>query len=168
MTSMFVRRAGELDVPVLTQIRNDGHAMKVAHGDYAWGKEEDGLSERWARSNVSQREVYVAELDGTPVGTFRLDLDDDRHWGHQEPIAGYVHGLCVRKGFEGRGLGRFMLDWCAIKISGLKRRYVRLDCPAHNLRLCAYYESLGFIRVGMYPEPEPDGYVWSLYEKSAN
>lgn len=168
MTSMFVRRAGELDVPALTQIRNDAHAMKVAHGDYAWGKEGDGFSERWVRNNVAEKEVYVVELEGTPVGTFSLDLDEDDHWGPQEPIAGYVHGLSVRKGFNGRGLGSFMLDWCANKVSGVNRRFVRLDCAVHNARLCVYYESLGFIRVGLYREPEPEGYVWSLYEKPAH
>ena len=46
MTGVLVRRAGELDVPALTHIRNDAHAMKVAHADYAWGKEGDGFSER--------------------------------------------------------------------------------------------------------------------------
>ena len=168
MTSMFVRRAGELDVPVLTQIRNDAHATKVARGDFAWGKEGDGFSERWVRNNVSEKEVYVVELEGTPVATFSLDLNEDNHWEPQEPIAGYVHGLSVRKGFNGRGLGSFMLDWCANKVSGLNRRFVRLDCAVHNARLCDYYESLGFIRVGLYPEPEPDGYVWSLYEKPAS
>lgn len=165
MTKRIIRRAGESDVPALTQIRNDAHAMKVAHGDYVWGKEGDGFSEKWVRNNVSQRDVYVVELDGTSVGTFLLDLDDEKHWGPQEPIAGYVHGLCVRNSFNGRGLGSFMLDWCAIKLSGLNRRFVRLDCPVHNAKLCAYYESLGFIRAGLYPEPEPGGYVWSLYEK---
>ena len=168
MTSMFVRRAGELDVPVLTQIRNDAHATKVARGDFAWGKEGDGFSERWVRNNVSEKEVYVVELEGTPVATFSLDLNEDNHWEPQEPIAGYVHGLSVRKGFNERGLGSFMLDWCANKVSGLNRRFVRLDCAVHNARLCDYYESLGFIRVGLYPEPEPDGYVWSLYEKPAS
>lgn len=168
MTKRIIRRAGESDVPALTQIRNDAHAMKVAHGDYVWGKEGDGFSEKWVRNNVSQRDVYVVELDGTSVGTFLLDLDDEKHWGPQEPIAGYVHGLCVRNGFNGRGLGSFMLDWCAIKVSGLNRRFVRLDCPVHNAKLCAYYESLGFIRAGLYPEPEPGGYVWSLYEKLAH
>src|SRR5580658_5371566 len=168
MTSKSIRRATAAAIPALTQIRNDAHAKKVAHGDYAWGKEGDGFSETWVRNNVSQREVYVVELDGTLVGTFVLDLDDERHWGPQEPIAGYVHGLCVRQGFNGRGLGNFMLDWCANKVSGINRRFVRLDCAVHNAKLCAYYESLGFIRVGLYPEPEPDGYVWSLYEKSAN
>ncbi|GAB2914131.1 hypothetical protein GCM10027093_60770 [Paraburkholderia jirisanensis] len=139
--------------------------MKVAHGDYAWGKEGDGFSEAWVRNNVTCREVYIAELGGTSVGTFLLDLDDERHWGPQEPIAGYVHGLCVRKGFNGSGLGGFMLEWCAAKVRSLNRRSVRLDCPAHNLKLCTYYESLGFIRLGLYAEPEPNGYVWSLYEE---
>ncbi|MFM0287379.1 GNAT family N-acetyltransferase [Paraburkholderia megapolitana] len=166
MTQRIIRRAGEGDVPALTQIRNDAHAKKVACRDYAWGKEGDGFSERWVRNNVSQKEVYVVELDGIPVGTFSLDLEDERHWGPQQPIAGYVHGLCVRSGFNGRGIGSFMLDWCANTVSSLSRHLVRLDCAVHNAKLCAYYESLGFIRVGLYPESEPGGYVWSLYEKS--
>ncbi|MDR7008988.1 bifunctional GNAT family N-acetyltransferase/NUDIX hydrolase [Paraburkholderia strydomiana] len=138
------------------------------YGDYAWGKDGHGFSENWVRNNVSQEEVYVVELEGTPVATFSLVLDEDKHWGPQEPIAGYVHGLSVRKDFNGRGLGSFMLDWCGDKISALNRRFIRLDCAGHNAKLCAYYESLGFIRVGQYAEPEAGGYVWSLYEKSAN
>jgi ribosomal protein S18 acetylase RimI-like enzyme len=164
MTKRIILRAGEEDVPALTQIRNDGHAKKVAHCDYAWGREGDGFSEGWVLRNVSQQEVYVVEQDGTAVGTFSLDFGDDSHWGPQEPIAGYVHGLCVRKGFGGSGLGSFMLDWCANKVSGMNRRFVRLDCDVQNAKLCAYYESLGFIRVGL----KTDGCVWSLYEKLAH
>jgi hypothetical protein len=74
MTSKSIRRATAEDVPVLTQIRNDAHAKKVAHGDYAWGREGDGFSERWVRNHVSQNEVHIVELEGTPVGTFSLDL----------------------------------------------------------------------------------------------
>ncbi|WP_322028466.1 GNAT family N-acetyltransferase [Paraburkholderia sp. J76] len=168
MTSKNVRRATADDVPIITQIRNDAHAKKVAYRDYAWGTEGNGFSENWIRSNVAQKEVYVVELEGNPVGTFSLVLDDDTRWGPQEPIAGYVHGLSVRKGFNGRGYGRFMLDWCADKVRGLNRRFVRLDCAVHNTQLCAYYESLGFIRVGLYTEPEPGGHVWSLYERLAS
>lgn len=109
--------------------------------------------------------MYVVELEGTAVGTFSLALDHDTHWGTQEPIAGYVHGLSVRKGFNARGLGSVMLDWCDSQIRGLNRRLVRLDCAVHNVKLCAYYESLGFIRAGLWQEPGPGGYVWSLYER---
>jgi hypothetical protein len=55
MTKRIIRMAGEGDVPALTQIRNDAHAKKVAHCDYAWGKEGDGFSERWVLNNVSQK-----------------------------------------------------------------------------------------------------------------
>jgi len=166
MTFKTIRRATAEDVPVVAQIRNDAHATKVAHRDYAWGKEGDGFSESWVRNNVAVKTVYIVELDGNPVGTFVLDLDDEKHWGPQEPVAGYVHGFCVRKGFNGRGLGSFMLDWCDRRLAALNRRFIRLDCAAHNVKLCAYYESLGFIRVGQYAEPEAGGYIWSLYEKS--
>jgi ribosomal protein S18 acetylase RimI-like enzyme len=163
MTSKGIRRATADDVPALTQIRNDAHTKKLTYGDHVWGKEGDGFSEAWVRNNVSQKDVYVVELGGTSAGTFSLAFDEDKHWGPQEPIAGYVHGLCVRQGFNGQGLGRFMLDWCARKVSSLNRRFVRLDCAVENVTLCAYYESLGFVRVGL----KSDGIVWSLYEKPA-
>jgi 8-oxo-dGTP pyrophosphatase MutT (NUDIX family) len=168
MASKNIRRATANDVPILTQIRNDAHAKKVAYCDYAWGKDGDGFSENWVRHNVSQTEVYVVEVEGTPVATFSLVLDEDKHWGPQEPVAGYVHGLSVRKDFNGRGLGSFILDWCGDKISALDRSVIRLDCAVHNVKLCAYYESLGFIRVGQYAETEIGGYTWALYERQAN
>ena len=63
-TSKSIRRATAEDVPVLTQIRNDAHAKKSAHRDYAWGKEGDGFSEGWVLTSLSRREVYVVEQDG--------------------------------------------------------------------------------------------------------
>ena len=68
----------------------------------------------------------------------------------------------MRKGFN--GLGSFMLDGCAHEVSRLNRRLLRLDCGAENMTLCAYYESLGFVRVGL----QTDGIAWSLYEKPAS
>jgi ribosomal protein S18 acetylase RimI-like enzyme len=168
MTSRSIRRATAEDVPVLTQIRNDAHAKKVAHGDCAWGREGEGFSEGWVLNSISRREVYVVEQDGVPVGTFSLDWNDELYWGRQEPIAGYVHGLSVRKGFNGRGLGSFVIDWCADLVSALDRRFVRLGCDARNTKLCAYYESLGFVRVGIAPTPEHGDYIDSLYERSAD
>jgi 8-oxo-dGTP pyrophosphatase MutT (NUDIX family)/ribosomal protein S18 acetylase RimI-like enzyme len=166
MTSKNIRRATADDVPAVTQIRNDARAKKVAHGDYAWGKEGDGFSEGWVLNSLSRRAVYVVEQDRMPVGTFSLDWDDEVYWGPQEPIAGYVHGLSVKKGFNGLGLGSFMIDWCANQVSILNRHLVRLGCDARNTALCAYYESLGFVRVGVKPMSGHGGYIDSLYEKS--
>jgi ribosomal protein S18 acetylase RimI-like enzyme len=164
MTMKNIRRATLDDVPAITQIRNDAHAKKVTYGDHAWGKEGDGFSEGWVHNHVAKRPVYVVECHRILAGAFSLDFDDDAHWGLQEPVAGYVHGLCVRKGFNGAGLGSFMLDWCADTVRGVNRRFVRLDCAVQNTRLCAYYEALGFVRVGV----KQDGYLWSLYERAVD
>jgi ribosomal protein S18 acetylase RimI-like enzyme len=164
MSTKEIRRATLDDVPAITQIRNDAHAKKVTYGDHAWGKEGDGFSEPWVHNHVEKKPVYVVDCDSTLAGTFSLELDDDAHWGPQEPVAGYVHGLSVRKGFNGTGLGSFMLDWCASTVRRMNRRFVRLDCAVQNTRLCAYYESLGFVRVGV----KADGYLWSLYERAVD
>ncbi|MFL9924903.1 GNAT family N-acetyltransferase [Herbaspirillum lusitanum] len=168
MALRSIRGASAEDVPILTQIRNDAHAKKVAHGDYAWGQEGDGFSEGWVLNSLSLRKVYVVEQEGLPVATFSLDWDDETHWGAQEPIAGYAHGLSVKNGFNGLGLGNFMIDWCAHQVRSLGRSFVRLDCDSRNTRLCAYYESLGFIRAGFGPKLEHGDHVDSLYEKSVS
>lgn len=162
MTQRIVRRATVEDVAALTGIRNDAHRKKVSHCDYAWGIEGDGFSERWVLDHVSRREVYIVEEAGLAISTLTLDSGPDAKWDGHDLAAGYVHGLCVRNGFNGRGLGRFMLDWSAIKIRDMSRLYLRLDCALQNRKLCGYYESLGFVLAGV----KTDGVDWALYEKS--
>ena len=161
MTQRVVRRATVEDVAVLTDIRNDAHRKKVSYCDYAWGREGDGFSERWVLDHVSQREVYIVEEADLAVATLTLDGGPDAHWEGHDLAAAYVHGLCVRNGFNGRGLGSFMLDWSANKIRDMNRLYIRLDCALQNKNLCAYNESRGFVRAGV----KTDGVDWSLYEK---
>lgn len=171
MASKNVRLATPEDLSILTQIRNDAFVTKLAHADHAWGKrtwtEADvqiNLSRSFARG-----EVYVVEQDDLPVATFSLSLDGERSditaWESQDRNAAYVHRICVRKGFNGLGLGCYVVDWCANKLSSLGRRFLRLDCDSRNTKLCAYYESLGFTRIGIKPIPEDGDYIASLYEK---
>lgn len=161
MIDRKVRRATEEDVAALTDIRNDAHRKKVSYGDYVWGKEGDGFSERWVLDHVATREVYLVEEAELAVATFTLAFGPDPHWQGHDQAAGYVHGLCVRNGFNGRGLGRFMLDWSTNKIRDMNHRYIRLDCPLQNQTLCSYYESLGFVQAGI----KRDEAAWALYER---
>jgi len=78
-----------------------------------------------------------------------------------------VHRLCVRKGRNGLGLGSYVIDWCANKVSSLIRRFLRLESDVRNAKLCAFCESLFFVRVGITPIPEDGDYIASLYGKSA-
>jgi ribosomal protein S18 acetylase RimI-like enzyme len=173
-TSKSIRRAAPEDISVLTEIRNDAFANKLAHGDYAWGKKmltDTDVLNILSRS-FARKEVYVVEQEGVPVATFTLCLDGERSdittWGSPDPLAAYVHRICVRKGFNGRGLGSYIVDWCAHELSSLNRRFLRLDCDVRNATLCAYYESLGFIRVGTKSTSEDGDYIASLYERFAH
>ena len=108
-------------------------------------------------------EWYLIELDETPAGMLSLSWEDRKYWGPQDPDAGYVHGISVRHGFHGVGLGGFAIDWCANQVHANQRNRLRLDCDVKNAKLCAYYESLGFARVAT--KAISADYVASLYER---
>jgi ribosomal protein S18 acetylase RimI-like enzyme len=106
--------------------------------------------------------LTLIEQNGVPAGTLSLSWQDDEYWGPQAPNAGYVHGLSIRDGFRGLGLGVYAINWCADVVRANGRQRLRLDCEQTNTSLCGYYESIGFMRVGT--KPFPSGYCASLYE----
>jgi ribosomal protein S18 acetylase RimI-like enzyme len=165
MTTRTIRKAAVEDVPALTQILNDAVAYKLSHGDSAWGKV--GWTEMGVQQSLDRGEVHVVEQDDMPVATMSLSWQDEKYWGTQDPIAGYVHRVAVRNGFHGLGLGSFSIDWCANQVSARNRRYLRLDCDHRNKMLSAYFEALGFTLVATKPMPELGDYVASLYERLA-
>jgi ribosomal protein S18 acetylase RimI-like enzyme len=146
MTKRIIRQADEGDVATLAQIRNDALAYKLSRGDFAWGRNE--WTEAVARQTLERGGMHVIEQDNIPAAIMSLSWEDDKRWGSQELGAGYVHGLSVRNGFHGLGLGSYALNWCADHVGANSRHYVRLDCDMRNAALCAYYENLGFICVG--------------------
>ena len=127
----------------------------------------------WSPSSFSRRriadlieggEVYLAVLDGQPVGTFALQWSDRETWGDVPDDAGYVHGLAIRRDFAGMGLGREMLRLAEHMVFRAKREYLRLDCVAENEALNAYYLRAGF---GYRGRAVVRGLAVSLYEKRA-
>jgi ribosomal protein S18 acetylase RimI-like enzyme len=165
MTRRTIHRAAAEDIPALAQILNDALAYKLRHGDSAWGRK--GWTDTGVQQSLGQSEVYVIEQDGRSVATMSLSWQDEKYWGTQDPVAGYVHRVAVRDGFHGLGLGSFAIDWCATQVSARNRPCLRLDCDQRNTKLCAYYEALGFARAATRPMPALGDYVASLYEKPA-
>ena len=96
-------------------------------------------------------EMYLAVLDGQPVGTFALQWSDRETWGDVPDDAGYVHGLAIRRDFAGTGLGREMLRRAEQMVSLAERTYLRLDCVADNEALNEYYRRAGFVYRGSGP-----------------
>ncbi|CAB3767267.1 GNAT family N-acetyltransferase [Paraburkholderia humisilvae] len=161
MNKRAIRNASAEDISVLSTIRDEATAYKLRQDDLAWGK--SGWTAEATRRALDRGGLYVVEQDEYPVAIFSLRWQDETYWGPQKPNAGYLHGLCVRDGFHGMDLGGYAVDRCADLVCANNRDRIRLDCELKNTRLCAYYESLGFIRAGT--KPLPGGYITSLYER---
>lgn len=111
-----------------------------------WPAEVSDRMRAYLAEVIGRGEIYLARLEGQPVGTITLQWSDPRIWGEQPSDAGYVHGLAIRPAVAGRGIGRRMLEWAAAQVLAEGRSYLRLDCLATNEKLCRYYEQAGFTR----------------------
>jgi predicted N-acetyltransferase YhbS len=114
---------------------------------------------------IDRNEVYVAEVDGEPVATVTILLDDPVYWGERPPDALYVHKLAVRRAHAGRGIGAALVEWAATRAGASGRSFVRLDCLRNDPGIRAYYERLGFEHCGDFDD-EARGLLLSLYQRA--
>lgn len=120
----------------------------------------------WVKEGFDIGEFFFVYNDrGIKIAMFRLLQNDTLYWGEKglENNVTYVHSLVVRPDFSGLGIGKtVMLKLIEnLKSEGLKK--FRLDCDGSNQRLCQYYESYGFKKVG---EKETPYALNNLYEMS--
>jgi ribosomal protein S18 acetylase RimI-like enzyme len=96
----------------------------------------------WVAASIERGETYLVRLNGAVAATITLRWEDPAFWGEQPPVAGYVHGIAVRREFA--GLGSELLEWADEQVRVEGRDRLRLDCRTENVRLRRYYEELGF------------------------
>ena len=103
----------------------------------------------WVKEGFDNGEFYVFETQQKVIaGIYRLSFQDLKYWGIQEKSAGYVHSLTVRDSFSGQQLGKLILKLVEQQLLEKGLHLFRLDCVASNKKLCQYYESQGFNKVG--------------------
>ena len=120
----------------------------------------------WVKQGFDKGEFFfVYNETREKVAMFRLLKKDSLYWEEKglEGNVRYVHSLVVPPVFAGLGIGKAVM----LKIiEGLKSEGVkkfRLDCDGSNPRLCNYYESYGFEKVG---EKTTNYAINNLYELS--
>jgi hypothetical protein len=95
-----------------------------------------------------------------------MQWSDPQIWGEQgdDCLAGYVHGLAVRRSASGKNLGHSLLTLAAGLTAQKPRPFLRLDGAANNDRLCRYYRDAGFepVRVN---EVIPNQLYIQLFQK---
>ena len=130
-----------------------------------WAEPPSGKIE-WVKQGFDKGEFFfVYNESGEKIAMFRLLKNDSLYWEEKglEDNVRYVHSLVVPPVFAGLGIGKAVM----LKIiEGLKSEGVkkfRLDCDGSNPRLCNYYESYGFEKVG---EKTTNYAINNLYELS--
>ena len=116
----------------------------------------------WLEAGFSNNEYYFILDEKDIIGMYRLSNEDLDYWGEQSVNARYIHSLIVLPSYSGQGIG----SQAVAHIESLCTRegifLLRLDCHAGNHALCAYYERLGFKKVGEVDMPHS---LNNLYEK---
>jgi GNAT superfamily N-acetyltransferase len=162
--SLVVRPAAADEVDVVLGLLRSASAARGEPQSRTWGTRFPDVER-----DLPKGRVWLAVLDGDPVGTFVLRFSDERVWGPDDGRAGYLHRLATRPDVAGQGLGARLLDEASKLISVRGREWLRLDCDRGNRRLRSYYEELGFQHVGDVDEvarsTRPGHRSASLYER---
>jgi len=119
---------------------------------------------KWVQQGFDKNEFFfVYNETGIKIAMFRLLQNDSLYWEDKglEDRVRYVHSLVVPPNFAGLGIGKTVMLKIIdnLKLEGIKK--FRLDCDRSNPRLCTYYESYGFKKVG---EKTTNYAINNLYE----
>jgi ribosomal protein S18 acetylase RimI-like enzyme len=152
-----VERAAPEEVGEVVAVLSEAAAWLRTRGIEQW---PDPYPADWVESSIRRGETYLARDGGEVVGTITLRWEDRAFWGEQPPVAGYVHGIAVRREFA--GLGPRLLEWADGQVRAARRDFLRLDCRTDNPKLRAYYEGHGFVHRG---DATVADFRTSLYER---
>lgn len=90
----------------------------------------------------SRKEIFlVAEENNKIVGLIDGYIIDNRH--HIEKV-GYLDHLCVRKEYQNKGIGRYLIEKFSDKMKNKNVAYLKLNAFEKNLPAISLYKKLGF------------------------
>jgi GNAT superfamily N-acetyltransferase len=166
MSPLIFRRAASEDFEVLYAIMLDAAQWLATREIDQWTWVEKSQGRNFLRERLQTAEVYLAFVRHEPVGTVSVQWEDREIWGERgvDGLAGYVHGLAVKRSASGRGLGAALIDFAAGLTLAEGRRILRLDCMSANESLRIYYLRRGFKLVGEHHSAKT-GFDSALFER---
>jgi ribosomal protein S18 acetylase RimI-like enzyme len=163
MGELSFKQINDNEVSIVASVLTSATQHKIKHDDDIWGS--GGWSDDEVQGYMKESSIYLVRQDESVVGTVSLQWEDERAWGKQPPIAGYMHKLAINEGFHGQGLGEKIIEWALQQVADNGRQFLRLDCAPDNTSLCAYYEKQGFVLVETRKVPEFGDYTANLYQR---
>lgn len=120
-----LRPATEADVPLIGSLLEQG---------FGW-RPPDDIAERL---DSPRERTAIVELDGSAVGTIRLDRDD---------TGGDIYGFVIEPSLRGRGIGRAALRLACEQLRAEGARRIGLEVDVENDHALGLYTSVGFTPV---------------------
>ncbi|MGA2615044.1 MAG: GNAT family N-acetyltransferase [Spirochaetia bacterium] len=152
-------RAGEVDLAI--EVMQEVAQWCIESGNPMWslGELTRGKLLRHPRAEDS---FIVARSGGTPAASMILQWHDLLFWPMvKEYESGFIHKLCVRREFAGKGLSTALVGHAVRECSRQGVEYLRLDTDITKPKLHDLYERMGFVRAG---RKLVDGRDYALYE----
>ena len=162
--SISIQKASPLELPTalhLLQLAAQRLADKGVD-QWAYWLDPPPYKAQWLKEGFEKGYYHFLRYEGDVIAMYRLSDIDLEYWGPREEASYYVHSLVVHPNFVGQGLGAFMVEKVEEEARAKGVPLLRLDCHAGNRPLCAYYEALGFEKVGEKLMPHS---LNNLYEK---
>lgn len=160
-----VRPADPAEADAVLAVLDEAAAWLSRRGIRQW---PPSFRREWMEPALTEGRVLLARRNGSVAGTLTLEWTDPL-WTDAS-AAGYLHRLAVRR--AAAGLGARLLTWAGTAVRGRDRGLLRLDCPAGNMPLRAYYDRAGFHHVGDVELSaaaalwSPPGTMLSLYQRN--
>jgi len=88
---------------------------------------------------AAKTQIYVAVVDGKVVGTASLLVETK--FIHAGGKVGHIEDVAVQKEYQGRGIGKALVEYLIMVGMSLGCYKLILDC---NLDLVPFYEQFGF------------------------
>ncbi|MHA6533538.1 GNAT family N-acetyltransferase [Paenibacillus sp. BAC0078] len=131
-------------------------AINVMKEVTAWGRsvgfsvwKDEYLTREKLLAGINEDDFYIGKVLDENASCMILQWNDALFWPKaKENEAGYIHKLCVRREYSGKGLSRKMVEFAKEECRKRNIGFLRLDTGWNKKKLRDLYESLGFELVG--------------------
>ena len=158
MVNDFYVISGDIDKAI--EVMRDVALWCEKTGKKMW-KLGDLTKEKLAEGLTPQN-FFIGRVHGEAASSMILQWYDPLFWPEVlENESGFIHKLCVSRKYAGLGVSNKMVEYAIEECRRRKVKYLRLDTGWKRAKLCIFYESLGFVKVGKRTVNEKD---YALYE----
>jgi len=148
---MRIRSGGVADLPAVMAMFDEAVAWMVARGNTEqWGTEPwsaEPAKVESTRQKIEQGELWIAELDGVPVGAMITSGRPQEYVAPVDEPELYVNLLLTSRRYAGREIGARLLSHARTLAVEKGVALMRVDCHrSGDESLVRYYERNGFVR----------------------